>query len=204
MERYKGIKRHEVPPHVFAITDSAYRSMLQGLYFTIYSLLNPEHSKAAALPRDYGGDVVMAMMTADSSVERRRSNETKTKELIMPSGRCNFKCNLPQTMQRRCMQIAKMKWEKYARQTKQTRHELNMMNSACSDTMQPIQYRTAYGDELSLSFSHFIFNSLFHARQWEGWRRLKRKHKANAESLQPALVSMMIIIMAKQMGDGIV
>lgn len=31
MERYKGIKRHEVPPHVFAITDSAYRSMLQGL-----------------------------------------------------------------------------------------------------------------------------------------------------------------------------
>ncbi|XP_063701487.1 myosin heavy chain, non-muscle isoform X1 [Culicoides brevitarsis] len=29
MERYKGIKRHEVPPHVFAITDNAYRSMLQ-------------------------------------------------------------------------------------------------------------------------------------------------------------------------------
>jgi hypothetical protein len=32
MERYKGIKRHEVPPHVFAITDTAYRSMLQGNY----------------------------------------------------------------------------------------------------------------------------------------------------------------------------
>lgn len=32
MERYKGIKRHEVPPHVFAITDTAYRSMLQGWY----------------------------------------------------------------------------------------------------------------------------------------------------------------------------
>jgi hypothetical protein len=32
MERYKGIKRHEVPPHVFAITDTAYRSMLQGEY----------------------------------------------------------------------------------------------------------------------------------------------------------------------------
>uniref|UniRef100_A0A6M2DP06 Putative myosin class v heavy chain n=1 Tax=Xenopsylla cheopis TaxID=163159 RepID=A0A6M2DP06_XENCH len=29
MERFKGIKRHEVPPHVFAITDTAYRSMLQ-------------------------------------------------------------------------------------------------------------------------------------------------------------------------------
>lgn len=30
MERYKGNKRHEVPPHVFAVTDTAYRSMLQG------------------------------------------------------------------------------------------------------------------------------------------------------------------------------
>uniref|UniRef100_A0A8D8UZK6 Myosin heavy chain, non-muscle n=1 Tax=Cacopsylla melanoneura TaxID=428564 RepID=A0A8D8UZK6_9HEMI len=29
MERYKGLKRSEVPPHVFAITDYAYRSMLQ-------------------------------------------------------------------------------------------------------------------------------------------------------------------------------
>lgn len=32
MEKYKGIKRHEVPPHVFAITDTAYRSMLQGRF----------------------------------------------------------------------------------------------------------------------------------------------------------------------------
>jgi myosin protein heavy chain len=29
IECYKGKKRHEVPPHVFAVTDSAYRSMLQ-------------------------------------------------------------------------------------------------------------------------------------------------------------------------------
>ncbi|XP_060071746.1 myosin heavy chain, non-muscle-like isoform X4 [Ylistrum balloti] len=29
IELYKGKKRHEVPPHVFAITDGAYRSMLQ-------------------------------------------------------------------------------------------------------------------------------------------------------------------------------
>jgi myosin heavy subunit len=30
IELYKGKKRHEVPPHVFAIADTAYRSMLQG------------------------------------------------------------------------------------------------------------------------------------------------------------------------------
>ena len=36
MEKYKGIKRHEVPPHVFAITDTAYRSMLQGEFFLIF------------------------------------------------------------------------------------------------------------------------------------------------------------------------
>jgi len=29
IELYKGKKRHEVPPHVYAITDTAYRSMLQ-------------------------------------------------------------------------------------------------------------------------------------------------------------------------------
>ncbi|XP_046855307.1 myosin-11-like isoform X3 [Xenia sp. Carnegie-2017] len=31
VEMYKGKKRHEVPPHVYAITDTAYRSMLQEL-----------------------------------------------------------------------------------------------------------------------------------------------------------------------------
>ncbi|XP_074647185.1 uncharacterized protein LOC141903116 [Tubulanus polymorphus] len=29
IELYKGKKRHEVPPHIFAVTDTAYRSMLQ-------------------------------------------------------------------------------------------------------------------------------------------------------------------------------
>ena len=30
IELYKGKKRHEVPPHVYAVTDQAYRSMLLG------------------------------------------------------------------------------------------------------------------------------------------------------------------------------
>jgi len=30
IELYKGKKRHEVPPHVYAIADQAYRNMLQG------------------------------------------------------------------------------------------------------------------------------------------------------------------------------
>lgn len=28
---YKGKKRHEMPPHIYAITDTAYRSMMQGI-----------------------------------------------------------------------------------------------------------------------------------------------------------------------------
>uniref|UniRef100_A0A672RNF1 Myosin-9 n=1 Tax=Sinocyclocheilus grahami TaxID=75366 RepID=A0A672RNF1_SINGR len=31
VEMYKGKKRHEMPPHIYAITDTAYRSMMQGL-----------------------------------------------------------------------------------------------------------------------------------------------------------------------------
>ncbi|KAL1444869.1 hypothetical protein MTO96_045350, partial [Rhipicephalus appendiculatus] len=29
IELFKGKKRHEVPPHIFAVTDGSYRSMLQ-------------------------------------------------------------------------------------------------------------------------------------------------------------------------------
>ena len=32
VEMYKGKKRHEMPPHVYAIADAAYRNMLQGYH----------------------------------------------------------------------------------------------------------------------------------------------------------------------------
>uniref|UniRef100_A0A2K5LT44 Myosin heavy chain 11 n=1 Tax=Cercocebus atys TaxID=9531 RepID=A0A2K5LT44_CERAT len=32
VDMYKGKKRHEMPPHIYAIADTAYRSMLQGLH----------------------------------------------------------------------------------------------------------------------------------------------------------------------------
>lgn len=40
VDMYKGKKRHEMPPHIYAITDTAYRSMMQGkprslLYYNI-------------------------------------------------------------------------------------------------------------------------------------------------------------------------
>ena len=38
IEAFKGKKRHERPPHVFAIADAAYRSMLQGALFYFYVL----------------------------------------------------------------------------------------------------------------------------------------------------------------------
>ncbi|KAJ4444560.1 hypothetical protein ANN_06355 [Periplaneta americana] len=54
MERYKGIKRHEVPPHVFAITDTAYRSMLQGRVGTDDQALFPCPSRSPDLtPCDF-------------------------------------------------------------------------------------------------------------------------------------------------------
>lgn len=30
IDMYKGKKRHEVPPHIYSITDNAYRNMMQG------------------------------------------------------------------------------------------------------------------------------------------------------------------------------
>ena len=39
IELYKGKKRHEVPPHIFAITDAAYRSMLQGEFSVLHQTI---------------------------------------------------------------------------------------------------------------------------------------------------------------------
>ncbi|KFP38475.1 Myosin-9, partial [Chlamydotis macqueenii] len=33
VEMYKGKKRHEMPPHIYAITDTAYRSMMQDFLY---------------------------------------------------------------------------------------------------------------------------------------------------------------------------
>lgn len=33
IDMYKGKKRHEVPPHIYSITDNAYRNMMQGRMF---------------------------------------------------------------------------------------------------------------------------------------------------------------------------
>lgn len=41
VEMYKGKKRHEMPPHIYAITDSAYRSMMQGEYWPSQWLYPP-------------------------------------------------------------------------------------------------------------------------------------------------------------------
>lgn len=43
IEMYRGKKRHEMPPHIYAISESAYRCMLQGMadiLFTINAFLS--------------------------------------------------------------------------------------------------------------------------------------------------------------------
>lgn len=46
VDMYKGKKRHEMPPHIYAITDTAYRSMMQGNTHT--------HTLSAVLQQDTG------------------------------------------------------------------------------------------------------------------------------------------------------
>lgn len=38
IDMYKGKKRHEVPPHIYSITDNAYRNMMQGEGKKLFSL----------------------------------------------------------------------------------------------------------------------------------------------------------------------
>lgn len=49
IEAFKGKKRHERPPHIFAIADSAYRSMLQGTKELSSTILNLEHEDQSIL-----------------------------------------------------------------------------------------------------------------------------------------------------------
>lgn len=43
IEMYRGKKRHEMPPHIYAISESAYRCMLQGMT-DIFPTINGFHS----------------------------------------------------------------------------------------------------------------------------------------------------------------
>lgn len=48
IEMYRGKKRHEMPPHIYAISESAYRCMLQGRrHSCLYKLLLHPLSKAS-------------------------------------------------------------------------------------------------------------------------------------------------------------
>ena len=40
IEMYRGKKRHEMPPHIYAISESAYRCMLQGKAAPLVPTLN--------------------------------------------------------------------------------------------------------------------------------------------------------------------
>lgn len=57
VDMYKGKKRHEMPPHIYAIADTAYRSMLQGE--------PPAEGQGAprgcSLPRAASGDACSAL-----------------------------------------------------------------------------------------------------------------------------------------------
>lgn len=58
IELYKGKKRHEVPPHVFAITDTAYRSMLQEKNRLHISIINKMINEKSFFPSSMEGPTI--------------------------------------------------------------------------------------------------------------------------------------------------
>ena len=42
IDMYKGKKRHEVPPHIYSITDNAYRNMMQGKVTSLTFTSHPD------------------------------------------------------------------------------------------------------------------------------------------------------------------
>lgn len=181
MERYKGIKRHEVPPHVFAITDSAYRSMLQGLYGpNCFSCIILKHFSTLeccslfAVWHDVGDDD-----DADDCWQCRASTIkwNETKELIMPTARCNFQMQYPCAHQ--TMLGSACKWREKNRMEKKIKKEICAQTKHTMpehkhydefSTIQLIQYRTAYGDgdELFRSF-HLVFCCIFFFCSFPFW-----------------------------------
>lgn len=201
MERYKGIKRHEVPPHVFAITDSAYRSMLQGLYGpNCFSCIILKHFSTLeccslfAVWHDVGDDD-----DADDCWQCRASTIkwNETKELIMPTARCNFQmqyaCAHQTMLGSACKWREKNRMEKKIKkeicaQTKHTMPEHKHYDEF--STIQLIQYRTAYGDgdelfrSFHLVFCCIFFSVLFHFEAdmlneegWEEWKKIRGERK---------------------------
>lgn len=49
IDMYKGKKRHEVPPHIYSITDNAYRNMMQGDRKKLFNL-NGQTFTVVSLP----------------------------------------------------------------------------------------------------------------------------------------------------------
>lgn len=61
VEMYKGKKRQDMPPHIYAISEAAYRSMLQGTLHYLWPLypqlgLTPELAPTAAISSSWPGD----------------------------------------------------------------------------------------------------------------------------------------------------
>lgn len=53
IDMYKGKKRHEVPPHIYSITDNAYRNMMQGDRKKLFNLNGQTFTVVSPLPHLY-------------------------------------------------------------------------------------------------------------------------------------------------------